>query len=149
MKFMILKSCIQQAIATVLLVSLAACNQPQTTAPKSPAKTSNNLVALLLVKKDNLKNEFRAEIYPIALLLMNYYKRSISTAMGCKKRSSSAQATKVPALRSMSTKTNNSIGSFKVQAMGVKDSPLIVLEAVLSQVHPSDFIAGGFGSSVQ
>jgi hypothetical protein len=68
---MVLKSFFQRATATVLLMSLAACNQPQMT--QNQAKVSSNLVALLFIKKDNLKNEFRAEIYPIALLLNDHY----------------------------------------------------------------------------
>lgn len=35
--------------------------------------TQNNLVALFLVKKDNLKSEFSGEIYPIALYLNGHY----------------------------------------------------------------------------
>jgi hypothetical protein len=82
-KFMLLKSCIGQAIATGLLLSLAACNLSQPASPptaSTPTKTipsqslsRSNLIGLLFVKKDNLKNEFRGEIYPIALLLNDYY----------------------------------------------------------------------------
>lgn len=64
-----------QVVATALLLTLAACALPQTSVPQSPApeKAPANLVALLFVKKDNLNNELRGEIYPIALLLNDHY----------------------------------------------------------------------------
>lgn len=89
MKSMFLKTRVGQAIASVLLISVMACNpfqqstsgvpggseDSQAMAPQgSPRETiSSNLVALFIVKKDNLKNEFRGEVYPIALLLNDHY----------------------------------------------------------------------------
>ncbi|RAM47972.1 MAG: hypothetical protein C6Y22_30410 [Hapalosiphonaceae cyanobacterium JJU2] len=89
-KFLLLKTRVGQAIASVLLMSVIACSLSQqsttsgvsggsefsqTTAPQSLAREtiSSNLVALFLVKKDNLKNEFRGEVYPIALMLNDRY----------------------------------------------------------------------------
>jgi len=82
-KFMFLRSYIGQAIATGLLLSLAACNLSQPASPptaSTPIKTissqnlsRSNLIGLLFVKKDNLNNEFRGELYPIALLLNDHY----------------------------------------------------------------------------
>jgi hypothetical protein len=68
-------NCFGRMIATALLMALAACNLPQTPVPQGPAqeKASANLVTLLFIKKDNLNNEFRGEIYPIALRLNGHY----------------------------------------------------------------------------
>jgi hypothetical protein len=70
-------------IATGLLLSLAACNLSRPASPptaSTPTKTipsqnlsRSNLIGLLFVKKDNRNNEFRGEIYPIALLLNDRY----------------------------------------------------------------------------
>lgn len=85
MTFMLLKTRIRQMIASALLMSVIACTPSQqsiapgkvsasTQAAIPPNSTQNtNLIALLLVKKDNLKNEFRAEVYPIALMLNGRY----------------------------------------------------------------------------
>lgn len=77
-----------QVIASVLLMSAIACSPSQQSTGRSggsePSQVtvspnldgqpiSSNLVALFVVKKDNLNNEFRGEIYPIALLLNNRY----------------------------------------------------------------------------
>jgi hypothetical protein len=82
-KFMFLKSYTRQAIATGLLLSLAACTLSQPASPpiaSTPTQTipsqnlsRSNLIGLLFVKKDNLNNEFRGEIYPIALMLNDRY----------------------------------------------------------------------------
>jgi hypothetical protein len=45
----------------------------QATIPLNSTQNATNLVALFFVKKDNLKNEFRGEIYPLALLLNGRY----------------------------------------------------------------------------
>lgn len=88
-KFMFFKPQFRQITSTVLLVSLAACSsspwsltsrttkgadstQP-TVSHQGNQPISTNLVALLLVNKDNLSNEFRGEIYPLALLLNDRY----------------------------------------------------------------------------
>ena len=62
-------------IATALLMTLAACKLPQTPVTQSPTseKATASLIALLFIKKDNLNNELRGEIYPIALLLNDHY----------------------------------------------------------------------------
>lgn len=86
MKFFPAKTYIKQAIALALLASIVACTLNQQSifpvkvsesfaAIISADSTRNpkNLVALFLVKKDNLNNKFRGEIYPIALLLNNHY----------------------------------------------------------------------------
>jgi hypothetical protein len=89
-KPVLLKNCVRQAIASILLISVMACSSSQQSATSGVAKTSvfpqavfvsspaqntvaTNLVGLLLIKKDNLKNEFRGEIYPLALLLNDRY----------------------------------------------------------------------------
>lgn len=47
---------------------------PPTSTPVQVSQTTpNNLVSLFLVRKDNLKNEFSGEIYPIALYLNGQY----------------------------------------------------------------------------
>lgn len=70
---------LKQTIAAVLTLSIIACAPIQrSTAPASDqptiaARNTGNLVTLFLVKKDNLKNEFRGEVYPIALMLNDRY----------------------------------------------------------------------------
>jgi hypothetical protein len=64
-----------------ILGSLSACNlstNSQISNPKSSNnqisnQTANNLVALFLVKKDNIRNEFRGEVYPLALYIDGQY----------------------------------------------------------------------------
>lgn len=65
-------------IAALLSCSLIACtskiNFPQSTAPKpNQSQADHNLIALFLIKKDNLKNEFSGELYPLALYINNQY----------------------------------------------------------------------------
>ena len=64
------------------LATLTACQLPTdrfTNAQKpsqsdrSPTTQQTNLIGLSLVKKDNLTNEYRGEIYPIALLINGRY----------------------------------------------------------------------------
>lgn len=77
-----------QVIASVLLLSAIACSPSQqstggadgsessqvTVSPNLDGQPiSSNLVALFVVKKDNLNDKFRGEIYPIALLLNDRY----------------------------------------------------------------------------
>lgn len=86
MNFILLKTHIRQAIASILLMSVIACTPSQQTIvpgkvsestqvaiPPNSAQNRANLIALFFVKKDNLKNEFRAEVYPIALMLNGRY----------------------------------------------------------------------------
>jgi len=68
--------------ASLLLTTLTACkfipNQAAnsvkpTVGDRASTTQSTNLVGLFLVKKDNLTNEYRGEIYPIALLINGRY----------------------------------------------------------------------------
>ncbi|KAM3099106.1 hypothetical protein ACKFKF_15860 [Phormidesmis sp. 146-12] len=71
-----MKSWVGSAIASLLLFSLIACRSSQSTSsPPNPIDTrpTNNLIGLLVVRKDNLTNQFRGEIYPIALRLNDRY----------------------------------------------------------------------------
>jgi hypothetical protein len=73
-------------IISVGLTSLMACTRDQrpivpgkvseptqAKIPLNSTQNTTNLVALFFLKKDNLKNEFSGEIYPIALLLNGRY----------------------------------------------------------------------------
>ncbi|HEY9641964.1 MAG TPA: hypothetical protein V6C57_15865 [Coleofasciculaceae cyanobacterium] len=64
-------------ITLILLGSLSACNFSTNSPVPKPESTnhqlSSNLVALFLVKKDNIKNEFRGEVYPLALYIDGQY----------------------------------------------------------------------------
>lgn len=77
MKFTLTRAYVRKAIAFLWLFVIGSCIPPQSpvtsSMPASSAKDETNLIALLLVRKDNLKTEYRAEIYPIALLLNGYY----------------------------------------------------------------------------
>ena len=68
---------LMKLIISIGLTSLIACTPDQRSIVpgKVSESTQNmtNLVALFFLKKDNLKNEFRGEIYPIALLLNGRY----------------------------------------------------------------------------
>jgi hypothetical protein len=69
---------IGQTIASLLFVSLAACTsaqQPTLPTGTSPAlkPAATNLVALFIARKNNLNNEIRGEIYPIALQIQDQY----------------------------------------------------------------------------
>ncbi|HEY9620503.1 MAG TPA: hypothetical protein V6C78_09040 [Crinalium sp.] len=77
MKFTLIKAYVRKAIAFLLLLGIGGCIPPQSpltsSTPSSNTNDGINLIALLLVRKNNLKNEYRAEIYPIALLLNGHY----------------------------------------------------------------------------
>jgi hypothetical protein len=67
---------IKQTIASLLLMSLAACtSSQQSTLPTgtSPKPDKTNLIALFIARKNNLNNEIRGEIYPIALQVQDQY----------------------------------------------------------------------------
>ncbi len=77
MKFTLTKAYVRKAIAFLLLLGIGGCipsKSPFTSStPSASTSDGTNLIALLWVRKDNLKNEYRAEIYPIALLLNGHY----------------------------------------------------------------------------
>lgn len=90
MKSIFWSSHIGQLLAPILLLSLLSCSPAQKSTRSGPAQQedstqssalqssakapiSSNLIALFLVRKDNLTQEFQAEVYPIALLLNNRY----------------------------------------------------------------------------
>lgn len=69
-------------LALALVAPLTACNLSSTQASNSQQATAKarqqttaqpNLISLFLAKQDNLNNEMRGEIYPIALLLNGTY----------------------------------------------------------------------------
>lgn len=66
----------------LVLATLTACKLPSNQlmnaqktnqSDRSPKLQQTNLIGLSLVKKDNLTNEYRGEIYPIALLINGRY----------------------------------------------------------------------------
>lgn len=76
----------QLVLITALFGGMIACtptnqtqnpaqNQVQSTLsnPSTVAQPATNLVTLFLVKKDNLRNEFSSEVYPLALLINDRY----------------------------------------------------------------------------
>lgn len=77
-----MKKLFSLALGFLFLNSLTACNgvnrdgvEAQVINRDEPAsiQEANNLLALFLVKKDNLKNELHGEIYPIALYINDAY----------------------------------------------------------------------------
>ncbi|MBI4779808.1 MAG: hypothetical protein HY785_00650 [Oscillatoriophycideae cyanobacterium NC_groundwater_1537_Pr4_S-0.65um_50_18] len=135
-----------QAIATALLMTLAACNLPQTPASQSPVpeKAPTNLVALLFVKKDNLKNELRGEIYPIALLLNDRY-LEIGTDLTRDLRDfgnlDAAGRARILSLNNQRVVTN-AIQNFTVVSNGQTLGEFQVEKPIISQFSCSSIITG-------
>jgi hypothetical protein len=137
-----------QVLATTLLLALTACNLPQTPVPQSSAKekekASATLFALLFVKKDKLKNEFRGEIYPIALLLNNHY-LEISTDLTRDLRDfetpNAAGRARILSLNHQRVVTN-AIQRFTVISNGQKLGEFQVEKPIISQFSCSSIITG-------
>ena len=172
MKFMFLKSHLEQTIASIVLMSIVACSpsqrsttpnpvshQPATPNSGSPSqksttpnpvshqsvtrrsagKFSKNLIALLVVKKDNIKNEFRGEIYPIALLSNDrYLKVNNDVTQDIRNNGSRDRILQLNAQRIVT----NVIKNFTVISNNQKLGEFQIEKPIVSQFYCSSIITG-------